>query len=97
MKVFFGILLALGRMDTKKRCLLEAMLKPVRITKHPWLVACDADMSPADFEKSLWFQRNRMHVVARRKLPRAGQKSAKGEWNGKVYGKNLADGGGGRL
>ena len=33
-------------------------------TKHPWLVACDADMNPVDFEKRLWFRKDQMHVMA---------------------------------
>ena len=28
-------------------------------TKHPWLVACDANMSPVDFVKCLWFKKIR--------------------------------------
>ena len=31
--------------------LLEAVLKRARVTQHPWLIACDANMSPKDFEK----------------------------------------------
>ena len=30
---------------------LEAVLKRTRTTKHPWLIACDANMSSEDFEK----------------------------------------------
>ena len=48
----------------RNEALLEAVLKRARVTRHPWLVACDADMSPAEFDKSLWFQKNQMHVVA---------------------------------
>ena len=44
--------------------LLEAVLKRARTTKHPWLTACDANMSPEDFEKSLWFRKDNMHVIA---------------------------------
>ena len=47
-------------------------LKQTRTTGHPWLMACDANMCPKDFEKSLWFQREQKHVVARKKHPRAG-------------------------
>ena len=36
---------------------LEAVVKQASTTRHPWLVACDANMCPEDFEKSLWFQR----------------------------------------
>ena len=32
----------------RNEALLEAVLKRARITKHPWLVACDANMSPVD-------------------------------------------------
>ena len=59
-------------------------MKRARISKHPWLVACDADMSPEDFEKSLWLRKTRCMWQHRRKLPRAGQKSAKGEWIEKI-------------
>ena len=44
--------------------MLEAVLTRARTTRHPWLSACDANMCPEDFEKSLWFQREQMHVVA---------------------------------
>ena len=40
----------------RNEALLEAVLKRARVTRHPWLMACDANMSPAEFEKSLWFQ-----------------------------------------
>ena len=55
-----------------------------RITKHPWLMACDANMSPEDFEKSLWFKKDQMHVIAPERQ-RADHKNAKGEWLEKVY------------
>ena len=41
-----GVLLAVRR-------LLEAVLKQARTTRHPWLIACDANMDPEDFEQSL--------------------------------------------
>ena len=44
--------------------ILEAVLKRARATKHPWLVACDANMSAVDFEKSLSFRKDRKHVMA---------------------------------
>ena len=44
--------------------LLEAVLKRARTTKHPRLTTCDANMSPEDFEKSLWFRKDNMHVIA---------------------------------
>ena len=48
----------------RNEALLEAVLKQARTTRHPWLIACDANMCPEDFAKSLWFQREQMHVVA---------------------------------
>ena len=38
----------------------ETVVKQVKITRHPWLIACDANMCPADFEKSLCFQWEQM-------------------------------------
>ena len=49
---------------SRTEVLLEAVLKRARTTRHPWLIACDANMCPEDFEKYLWFQRETMHVVA---------------------------------
>ena len=62
----------------------EAVLKWVRVTKHSWLIACDADVSPAEFEKRFWFQRNRMHVVAPKEASACRSKGAKGDWIEKV-------------
>ena len=57
--------------------MLEAVLKQLRTTRHPWLVACDANMGPEDFDKSLWFQREQMHVVAPKE---ASTCRSKGRW-----------------
>ena len=43
---FLNIFLALRRFDPKNEALLEAVVKQARTTKHPWLTACDANMSP---------------------------------------------------
>ena len=48
----------------RNEALLEAVLKRTRTTKHPWLMACDANMSPEDFEKNFWFRKDQMHVIA---------------------------------
>ena len=48
----------------RNKAILEAVLKRARATKHPWLIACDADMSPEDFEKSLWFRKDQVHAIA---------------------------------
>ena len=37
--------------SSRNEVLLEAVLKRTRTTKRPWLIACDANMSPEDFEK----------------------------------------------
>ena len=35
---------------SRHEALLEAVVKQVRATRHPWLIACDANMRPEDFE-----------------------------------------------
>ena len=52
---------------------LEEVVNQAKNTRHPWLMAGDANMCPGDFEKSPWFRRELMHVVVRKKLPHAGQ------------------------
>ena len=59
----------------------EAVLKP----RHPWLIACDANMCPEDFEKSRWFQRKQMHVVAPKGASTCRSKGPKGEWIERTY------------
>ena len=49
---------------SRNEALLGAVLRRTRTTKHPWLIACDANMSPEDFEKSVWFRRDLIHVIA---------------------------------
>ena len=61
----------------RNEAILEAVLKRARTTKNPWLEACDANMSPVDFEKSLWFRKDRMHVIVPGEFPRAGRKVPK--------------------
>ena len=60
-------------------------LKRARTTKHPWLVACGADMSQVDFEKSHRFRKDRMHVIVPEGASTCRSKSAKGEWVEEVY------------
>ena len=62
----------------------EAFLQRTQTTKHPWLIACDADMSPEDFEKSLWFRKDQMHVIAPAGVSTCRSKNAKGELVEKV-------------
>ena len=37
----------------RNEALLEAVLLHASTTRHPWLIACDANMCPEDFKKSL--------------------------------------------
>ena len=66
----------------RNEALLEAVLKRARTTRHPWLVACDANMCPEDLEKSLWFQRETMHVVAPKGVSTC---RSKGVWIERTY------------
>ena len=92
----------------RNEALLEAVLKRARVTKLFLLMACDADLSSVEFEKSLWFQRNGVHVVAPEKASTCRSNGAKGELiDGEglrlrqlfaiASRKNLANGGGGRF
>ena len=60
-------------------------MKRSRTTKHPWLLACDADMSPEDSVKSLWFRKDQMHVIAPEGVSTCRSKNVKGYWVEKVY------------
>ena len=71
--------------SSRNEALLEAVLKKTRTTKHPWLLAWDANMGREDFEKSLWFRKDRMHVTAPEGVSTCRSKNAKGEWVEKVY------------
>ena len=57
--------------------LLEPVLKHASMSRHPWLVACDANMCPEDFEKSFCFQSEEMCVVFRKKRRHADKKAQK--------------------
>ena len=61
----------------RNEALLEAVLKQARTTRHPWLIACDANTCPEDFVKGLWFQREHMHVVAPKKASTSRSKGPK--------------------
>ena len=39
----------------RNEALMEEVIKQARTIRHPWLIACDANMCPEDVEKSLWF------------------------------------------
>ena len=70
----------------RNEALLEGVLKRARVTRHPWLVVCYANMGLVELEKkNLWFQRSQMHAVAQEKGSTCRSKSEKGEWSEKVY------------
>ena len=69
----------------RSEALLEAVLKQARTTRHPWLIACDANMCPEDFEKSLRFQREQMNVVASKAASTCSSKGSQGEWIERTY------------
>ena len=52
---------------------------------HPWLEACDANRCPEDFEKSPWFQRETMHVVAPQGASTWRSKGPKDVWIERTY------------
>ena len=76
----------------RNEALLGAVLEQAKTTRHPWLIACDANMCPEDFEKSLWFQREQMHVVAPKEASTCRSKSPKGEWIERTYDYAIASG-----
>ena len=69
----------------RNEALLEAVVRQAKTTRHQWSVACDANMCPEDFEKSLWFRREWMHVVAPKEAPTCRSKGPKGEWIERTY------------
>ena len=69
----------------RNEALLEAVLKQTRTTRHTWLIGCDANMCPEDVEKCLWFQSERMHVVAPKEASTCRWKGPKGEWIERIY------------
>ena len=73
------------RSDAENEAVLAAVLKRARTTKHPWLIACDANISPEDSEKRQWFRNDRMHVTAPEGVSTCRSKNAEREWVQKVY------------
>ena len=76
----------------RKEALLEAVLMRARTARHPWLTACDANTRPEDFEKSLWFQRETMHVVAPKGVSTCRSKGPKEVWIERTYDYVVASG-----
>ena len=67
------------RWTPRNEALLEAVVKRARATRHPWLIACDANMSPEDFEKSMWFSSRQMFVEAPKEVSTCRSEAPKGE------------------
>ena len=55
-------------------------MKQVGATRHPWFIACDANTSPEDFEKSMWFENRLMFMETPKEASRCRSKSHKDEW-----------------
>ena len=65
----------------KNEALLEAVLKQAKTTRHPWLMACDANVRVQKILKRVfWFHRDLMHVVAPKEASTCRSKGSKGEW-----------------
>ena len=52
-------------------------MKQAKVTRHPWLIACDANMCSEKFEKSLGFKGSRCTWCTRKKRRHADQKAQK--------------------
>ena len=64
MHVFSEYFWHLESWTPRNEALMEAAVKQARTTRHQWLIACDASMSPRDVEKSMWFQSKHMFIKA---------------------------------
>ena len=69
----------------RNEAVLEAVLKQANTTRHPRLVAFDANMRPEGFEKSFRFRKERMQVVAPLEVSTCRSKGPQGEWIEKTY------------
>ena len=71
---------------------MQAVLKQARTTRRVLIVCCDANMCPEDFEKSLWFQRKLLHVVAPEDACTCRSKGPTDEWIERTYDYVIASG-----
>ena len=79
-------LLSAFRGWSRNEVLLAAVLKRTRTKKHPWLIACDANMSPEKLEKNTFgFEKSKLYVMAPEGVSSCRSRSAKGEWVEKVF------------
>ena len=56
LRVFSAYFWQSERWTPRSDALLEAVVKQAKVTRHPWVIACDAHVSPEDCEKRMWFQ-----------------------------------------
>ena len=54
--------------SSRNEALQEAVLKRTRTTRHPWMIACDANMSPEDSKKTLVSKRANVRDGTRRSV-----------------------------
>ena len=54
------------RWTPRNQALMEAVVMRARTTRHPWLIACYANMCPEGFKKSLRLQGRHMFIEAPR-------------------------------
>ena len=66
-----------GGWTPRNEARLEAVVKQAKVTRHPWC--------PGHFEKSLRFQRDRMHVAARKEASTCRSKGPQGEWTEETF------------
>ena len=69
----------------RNEALMEAVVKQVRTTRHPWLTACDANMCPEDFKTSLWFRIRHIFIKPPREVSTCRSKGPKGEVIERTY------------
>ena len=63
----------------RNEALIEAVVKQARKTRMtPWLIACNTNMMPEDFEKSMWFQTRRVFIEAPKGASTCSLQSPKG-------------------
>ena len=61
---FCRALLALEGWTPRNDALMEAVVKHVRTTRHPCVVACDANVDLRELRPGLWFKEERMFIEA---------------------------------
>ena len=75
MRVFFVYFWHSEGWTPRNEASVEAVVKQARTTKHPWLIAGDANMSPKDFENVCGFKASRCSSRRRREHHHADQEA----------------------